>query len=275
MLKTGFLHAVRAYLSGSCPMEPARQALGGEFVEIVLPVLALTAAEVEQIVPAIDAGRVHIVEHETHVIADGIDLKDLVLRGASSSSAFPPGARLAEHAPASQLRQRQEAVRCELAPPRTACRPQQLAHATAMKSSHAPPALLLASATKGRCCSPLLGPRLADEAAPADEPTEIGRRWIMIGADALDTARRRPRRRRDGRGHRADGDRRRRGALIEIDARPAPPLGGDARGAPALRRVRGADEAPRTGAPRSARARAARLPTRSSAELHARTTPPR
>src|SRR6266851_5266050 len=54
-----------------------RQALAGEVVEIVLPIGGAVAAQLVQIVPAIDAGRVHVVEHEPHrVIANRMHFED-------------------------------------------------------------------------------------------------------------------------------------------------------------------------------------------------------
>src|SRR5262245_59699102 len=54
------------------------QPLGGQFVDIVLPVGCVIAAELAQVVPAVDAGRVHVVEHEAHrVVADRLHLQHL------------------------------------------------------------------------------------------------------------------------------------------------------------------------------------------------------
>jgi hypothetical protein len=53
----------------------ARQPLGGKLVEIFLPVALLIAAELVEIVPAVDPGRMHVVEGEPHgVIADQLHL---------------------------------------------------------------------------------------------------------------------------------------------------------------------------------------------------------
>src|SRR5215471_4578003 len=55
----------------------ARQAFAREIVEIVLPVSLPVWTEREKIVPAVDAGRMHVVEYESHrVIADRIDLEN-------------------------------------------------------------------------------------------------------------------------------------------------------------------------------------------------------
>src|SRR5262249_860638 len=54
----------------------ARKSLDGQLVEIGLPVGALVAAEIEEIVPAVDPGRMHVVEHEPHrIVADRVDLE--------------------------------------------------------------------------------------------------------------------------------------------------------------------------------------------------------
>ena len=53
------------------------RALGGEFVKIVAPHAVLPAAELEEIVPAEDAGGMQVVERQAHgVIADRVDLQD-------------------------------------------------------------------------------------------------------------------------------------------------------------------------------------------------------
>src|SRR5262249_50746384 len=56
----------------------ARQPLGGELVEIFLPIALLIAAELVEIVPAVDPGRMHVVEGEPHgIIADRLHLENL------------------------------------------------------------------------------------------------------------------------------------------------------------------------------------------------------
>jgi len=53
------------------PTNSPRQRLAGELIEIILPIGVAVAAELEQIVPAVDAGRVQVVEDEPHrVIAE-------------------------------------------------------------------------------------------------------------------------------------------------------------------------------------------------------------
>src|SRR5438270_5650720 len=55
----------------------ALQSLGGELVQIFLPVGRAIAAERHEVFPAVDAGRMLVVEHRTHgVIADGLELQD-------------------------------------------------------------------------------------------------------------------------------------------------------------------------------------------------------
>src|ERR1700674_2303691 len=55
----------------------AGEALGGEFLKIVAPHAVLPAAELEEIVPAEDAGGMQVVERQAHgVIADRVDLQD-------------------------------------------------------------------------------------------------------------------------------------------------------------------------------------------------------
>src|SRR5262245_7990 len=55
----------------------AREALTREFVEIVLPDARVIAAEFVKIIPAVDAGGVQVVEHETHrIVADRMDFQD-------------------------------------------------------------------------------------------------------------------------------------------------------------------------------------------------------
>src|SRR5215470_4847535 len=54
-----------------------RHALRLQLIQIILPVARLVAAELEQVVPGEDAGRVHVVEGEPRgVIADRVDLED-------------------------------------------------------------------------------------------------------------------------------------------------------------------------------------------------------
>src|SRR5882757_883739 len=53
------------------------QALAGEVVEIVSPIGLPVSAERKEVVPAVDAGRMHIVEDEPHrVIADRVHFED-------------------------------------------------------------------------------------------------------------------------------------------------------------------------------------------------------
>ena len=69
----------------------SRHPLGGELVEIVLPILRLVAAELEQIVPRENAGRVHVVEHQAHgVVADRIDLQDRDVAACPARSCARP-----------------------------------------------------------------------------------------------------------------------------------------------------------------------------------------
>src|SRR5258705_6305860 len=67
----------------------ALESLAGELVEIVLPVGGAVTAELVQVVPAEDAGRVQIVEHEPHcIIADRLDLEDRDVLLAADGLAF-------------------------------------------------------------------------------------------------------------------------------------------------------------------------------------------
>src|SRR5262245_61352749 len=55
----------------------AGESLAAQLVEIVLPIGVPIAAELDEIVPAVDAGRVHVVEHETHrIVANGLHFED-------------------------------------------------------------------------------------------------------------------------------------------------------------------------------------------------------
>src|SRR5262252_171801 len=56
----------------------ARQVLGREIGKIAAPIFLVIAAELEQIVPAKNSSRVHVVEDEPHcIIADWMQLQDL------------------------------------------------------------------------------------------------------------------------------------------------------------------------------------------------------
>ena len=63
---------------GLRPRRLARQPLGAEVGEVVGPALVVPGAERVEIVPAEDAGRMHVVEDELHrVVADRLDADDL------------------------------------------------------------------------------------------------------------------------------------------------------------------------------------------------------
>src|SRR4051812_27730494 len=71
-LRTASARATTA-ASGRSPRQP----LAAKLVKIVLPVLVTVAAELEQVVPAKDAGRMQVVEHQPHgVIADRDDFQN-------------------------------------------------------------------------------------------------------------------------------------------------------------------------------------------------------
>src|ERR1043166_1039715 len=54
-----------------------RQTFGGKLVEVILPVGVVMTAEVEEIIPTVDAGRMQVVEHEAHgIIADRLHFED-------------------------------------------------------------------------------------------------------------------------------------------------------------------------------------------------------
>src|SRR5262245_42034715 len=62
---------------GLSPGGLAGEAFGRELVEIILPVGFPIAPELEQVVPAVDAGRVHVVEYQPDgIIADRMDFED-------------------------------------------------------------------------------------------------------------------------------------------------------------------------------------------------------
>src|SRR5690349_10439365 len=78
-----------ALLAGSAACGRARKVFCCEFVEILAPVLFAVAAELEEIVPGEDAGRMHVVEDEPHcVVADGMQLEDLHVALAGYGTPF-------------------------------------------------------------------------------------------------------------------------------------------------------------------------------------------
>src|SRR5262249_10876728 len=55
----------------------AREALAAQVIEVVLPIGVPVAAELEEIIPAVDAGRMHVVEDEPRrVVADRMHFED-------------------------------------------------------------------------------------------------------------------------------------------------------------------------------------------------------
>src|SRR5262249_47048266 len=68
--------AFRCRSMGATSRRLARQTLHGELVQIRLPVFLVIAPEIEEVVPAVDPGGVHVVEHETDgIIADRVHLE--------------------------------------------------------------------------------------------------------------------------------------------------------------------------------------------------------
>src|SRR5436190_16048283 len=67
----------------------ALQPLVGQIVEIFLPILRMIPPELEKIIPAVDPGRMQIVEHQTHgIVADWMQFENSHIFFAGDSLAL-------------------------------------------------------------------------------------------------------------------------------------------------------------------------------------------
>src|SRR3954451_24335399 len=72
-----------------------RHPLGGELIEVILPVARLVATELEQVIPAEYPGRMHVVEGQPRrVVSDRIDFEDRHLALAGHGLALFGGVAL-------------------------------------------------------------------------------------------------------------------------------------------------------------------------------------